>query len=258
MTSRRMLTEAASQLYGRVTNRAFAFAFERIYRRRHVLPKGMALVSITFDDFPLCSAGYATKLLEENNWQATYYTSPGIWGAETVVGAIAGPTTLKSLARAGHEIAAHGHGHTSFVHLSSSGCRGEVLKCQSALRDIGVHPTNFAYPFGEYSNKSQFVLAGSYSSHRSVARGINAGPIDLLCLKAYPLYDGIDPDSIDQMLGQLSANGGWLVFYTHDVRDGSSRYGCSPDYWARALKSIGESGARVLPVRDAIQMLELA
>ncbi len=44
----------------------------------------------------------------------------------------------------------------------------------------------------------------------------------------------------------------WLIFFTHDVGETPSPYGCTPALFEHALESALTLGCQVLPVRNAL------
>ena len=47
---------------------------------------------------------------------------------------------------------------------------------------------------------------------------------------------------------------GWLIFYTHDVADAASRYGCTPQQLDE-IAGFAKAHSEVLPVRDVVSRL---
>ena len=69
----------------------------------------------------------------------------------------------------------------------------------------------------------------AFQSCRSIVPGINSGTVDLQFLRAMPLIDRrIGRDEIERAFDEAQTYNGWLIFYTHDVADRPSPYGCSP------------------------------
>ena len=50
--------------------------------------------------------------------------------------------------------------------------------------------------------------------------------------------------------------GGWLILATHDVSETPTRYGCTPRFFEQVAHLALESGADVLPVSRAWDVLE--
>ena len=58
------------------------------------------------------------------------------------------------------------------------------------------------------------------------------------------------------MIDQNARARGWLIFATHDVRETPSRFGCTPDFFEQVVQWSLESGARILPVVEALEVLK--
>jgi hypothetical protein len=83
--------------------------------------------------------------------------------------------------------------------------------------------------------------------------GINSGTVDLQFLRATPLIDSrIGRDAIERAFEEAQTNNGWLIFYTHDVADEPSPYGCSPALLTYALEV---ASRRKIPVRNMAEAL---
>jgi hypothetical protein len=66
-------------------------------------------------------------------------------------------------------------------------------------------------------------------SCRGIDGGINGSTTDLNLLRANSLYGDVDQFAASEsLLSENVRRGGWLIFYTHDVRLNPSPYGCTP------------------------------
>ena len=85
-------------------------------------------------------------------------------------------------------------------------------------------------------------------------QGVNAGGVDLQFLRAMPLIDReMDRDGIDRAFDEAQTNNGWLIFYSHDVTDRPSPYGCSPALLAHALEAATKRKIPALTMAEAMQ-----
>ena len=85
-------------------------------------------------------------------------------------------------------------------------------------------------------------------------RGVNHGTVDLQFLRAVPLIDlHIDRDGIERAFDEAQINNGWLIFYTHDVTDRPSPYGCSPALVNHALEAASRRQIPVLNMAEALR-----
>jgi hypothetical protein len=78
--------------------------------------------------------------------------------------------------------------------------------------------------------------------------------VDLQFLRAIPLIDRqIDRDGIERAFDRVQTNNGWLIFYTHDVAEKPSPYGCSPRLIEHALKTASKRKIPILNMAEALQ-----
>jgi hypothetical protein len=93
-----------------------------------------------------------------------------------------------------------------------------------------------------------------FRTSRGVLPGVNSGIVDLQYLRSSPLIDiEMDADGIDRVLDQAVATNGWLIFYSHDVEDEPSPYGCTPGLLRHALDATARRKMPVLSVAEALR-----
>ena len=220
----------------------------RLVRRDHPSP----IISFTFDDFPRSALTVGGKMLTAFGWTATYYASIGLMGRTTNLGPMFTRSDLDDLLAAGHELACHSFAHVSCTEV---GTADFVEECEQNRREAGAllggyQLRNLSFPYGHITLAAKRSLR-SYDTCRSVEPGINPDPVDLGFLRANPVYSRLDIETLIQLIHANSRAKGWLVLYTHDVATNPSPYGCAPQYFEEVLRSARESGAEVLPTREA-------
>jgi hypothetical protein len=93
-----------------------------------------------------------------------------------------------------------------------------------------------------------------FRSSRGIIPGVNSGVVDLQFLRAAPLINrDIDRAEIDRLFDQTVATNGWLIFYSHDVADEPSPYGCSPSLLRHALDAAVRRNVAIQTVTDALR-----
>lgn len=236
-------------------------AARNLFRRGPLRPVDVAwscgVVSFTFDDFPKSAWTRGGETLEMFGARGTYYVSAGLEGQASEMGPMFDAADLREAHSAGHEIACH-----TFMHLNCARAgKGEIL---SQLRDNaaalsnaldGYQPANFAFPYGAVSSAAKRAVGSRFSSCRGIGDGINHASTDLAHLSANKLYATLfDNARLRALIDHNRSLGGWLIFYTHDVDDAPSRYGCTQ----QQLHSIVDYAAErstILPVRDVVSRL---
>lgn len=224
-----------------------------IFKKKVFLPENLKIVSFTFDDFPVSAIENGAQILEKYNARGTFYWSTGLSGSDEPVGKIAGIEDIKILHQKGHEIGCHTYSHLKCALKSASkiseDCRANRNKMAS---DTGISPENFAYPFGIHDPISKKTLSDTYYSARTIESGINRGAIDLAILKSVSLYEQKGWDSHLNWLKRLCESGGWLIFYTHDVRESPSPYGISVNLFDKTVKECKDRQIEILTVNEVI------
>jgi len=212
------------------------------------------VISFAFDDFPRSAVLYAAPLLDQYGARATYYASLGRAGQESSVGRLFDYEDLRSLIAEEHEIACHTLSHLSACHSSVDSIAENCAENRKRMTDIcpDYDLRNFSYPFGDVTLGVKRRLSNVYESCRTSQPGVNCGAIDSGCLRGTPIYHSIPLDRIRTIIDANVREGGWLILYTHDVAPSPSPYGCTPIYFREILEYAAASGARLLPVRDAI------
>lgn len=213
------------------------------------------VISFTFDDFPRSAAMVAADILAEYGKLATYYVSSALIGTTNGLGDIFRREDLVALSSAGHELACH-----TFSHVPCSALTNEQLlqNCEENRKSIaaavgGYTVSNFSYPNGVVTVAAKTCLGSVYQSNRSSQPGINLDPIDLGFLRANPMYSRFDIGKLKNLIRRNCEEKGWLIFYTHDVAERHSRYGCTPEYFREVVRCAVESGAEIEPIANVVR-----
>jgi peptidoglycan/xylan/chitin deacetylase (PgdA/CDA1 family) len=200
-------------------------------------------VSFCFDDFPQSAADAGAEILQAANARGTYYFAAGMANSNSPVGPIAGFDTIRRLAQGGHEIGCHTFDHQDCTRLSGAELEASLAANRQAVD--GCRLESFAFPFGFSDWRAKAIAGQHYSSVRTGMRGINRGQVDLAGLKSVPLYQPAGIAEADRWLKLLAAGEGWLIFYTHDVSDRPSRFGCTPELLAHCIARAAQLGCRI-------------
>jgi len=209
------------------------------------------IVSFTFDDVPKSAVTDGASALEARGARGTFYVS----GSTVGRGTLADADDLVALHARGHELACHTFSHRQVVDMDAAAMAADIDRNRRFFQSLrsSIEPANFAYPFGVGSLTGKRWLGRRFRSGRSIMPGVNAGRVDLQFLKSCPLIDRqMDGAAIDRLLDQTAAVGGWLIFYTHDVADGPSIYGCSRQLLDHALDAAGRRGIAIRNIAEGL------
>lgn len=227
-----------------------------ISRRPFSLPESVPTVSFTFDDFPRSALESGGAILKSHGVRGTYYAAMGLMNTTNQLGEHFSEDDLKQLLADGHELGSHTFSHLSCRVATVAEVESDALKGRQAVEQItgpqNFHP--FSYPYGHATLRTKARMGRIASSCRGIVPGINRWPIDLNLLRANSLYSNtFDLDAIAWLMGLNQKSRGWLIFYTHDVCDRPSAYGCTPGELDLVVKLASKTQSRILPIGTAMR-----
>jgi peptidoglycan/xylan/chitin deacetylase (PgdA/CDA1 family) len=214
-----------------------------------------ALASITFDDFPKSAWTTGGPILESFEARATYYVAGGLCGRGENGLEYFNADDLLAVHAAGHEVGGHTFSHLHVPAVSSRALVKDADRNGAFVREMlgDAWLSSFAYPYGDVSLRTKLLFSHLFPSCRGNHPGVNAGIIDLGQLRAVPLYSRLWwPDDVDRLVAEAKAANGWIIFYSHDVSDSPTPWGCTPTLLKHALRTLQHAGIGVLPVKHAL------
>jgi len=235
----------------------------RVVRLAHRRPLATTLdhpmVSFTFDDAPRSAVETGAQLLEARGARGVFYVSAGLCGQDGPMGPYAQPADYVALARRGHEIACHTFSHLDCGRATGAAARADVDQNLATLAAWGVGPvTSFAYPYGDVAAGPKNALSSRYATLRALHHGVVTAGADLNQTPAVGI-EGPDGEAIAQRwIDEAVRRRAWLILYTHDVREGPSPWGCTPDALARLIDHTLGAGAEIVTAAQAAEQLGVA
>jgi len=214
------------------------------------------MVSFTFDDLPKSAVTTGARILDAHDARGTFYISGELVGTTSPHWTFADVEDILALHAKGHEIGCHTYSHRRACDLDAASLSVEIERNRQYFGslDPSIKIDNFAYPFGYGSFVLKHQLKTAFQSCRSIVPGVNSGIVDLQFLRAMPLIDGgIDCEEIERAFDEAQTNNGWLIFYSHDVVDEPSPYGCSPALMNRAIEAASRRKIPVMSMAEALQ-----
>lgn len=218
------------------------------------------VVSFTFDDFPRSAWVNGGAILEKYGRRGTYYAALGLAGTANHLGPMFELDDLREAHARGHEIACHTFSHRDCARVPAAEIAAEIDRNAAALSAAldGARVENFAYPFGGVSQSAKGALAKRFVSCRGTGKGLNRGTVDLADLFSTSLYShNFDRARLCQLIEDAQAENAWLIFYTHDVAEEPSPFGCTPAHF-QSIVAYAAENLPVLAVRDVLAGLGLA
>lgn len=212
------------------------------------------ILSMTFDDFPQSAATTGADIVEACGGRAGYFACTSMLQPAGSSAEMFRAADVVALQDRGHEIGAHGHRHLDCTKVGQDELLADLERNLAELAAIGVRGkvTSFAYPFGETDFGTKRLLAPCFQTLRGVLPGINLGRADRAQLRAAELTPAQWTHRRAEALIDKAARGqGWLILFTHDVRNDPSPFGIPPDALDALLRRARMAGLRILPPSEA-------
>jgi peptidoglycan/xylan/chitin deacetylase (PgdA/CDA1 family) len=222
------------------------------------------IATISFDDFPRSAWTVGGRILESHGIRGTYFVSAAFSPDRLRNGAAYGITPgvtyyeLDDLAAAyerGHEIGCHTFDHIRAPELTNEALEQSLARNAEFVRHhLGdVIMTSFAFPQGAANVRVKRLASDHFAVCRGTWPGINKGLFDLSLLRAVAIDADFEKKfRLADIIQRAKAENAWVVFFTHDVDDHPSTWGCTPKVLDSVVSQLLEQGIEVLPLKNAL------
>ncbi len=224
---------------------------------RSILPALQeSIISFGFDDCPSSAIETALPLLEAQGWRATIYVACGLCDTENHLGKHMSLSDVVNVHERGHEIADHTFSHISSNDVNIDAYLADIEKNQTTLEALGLpRSQHFAYPLGHVSPALKKQIGERFLTARGVLTS-NQAEQDANLLKAARIYSGERFQAALEQIETAKQKPRWLNFFTHDVRENPSHFGCTPGEFQVIVTAVKSSGLRVMTVKDAYNTIQ--
>jgi peptidoglycan/xylan/chitin deacetylase (PgdA/CDA1 family) len=230
-----------------------------LFRKPLAIRAERPLISFTFDDFPRTALSAGGDILARNRAAGTYYTALGLLGSDGPSGPVCVVDDLHNALAQGHELGCHTYAHCHSWDTRSEVFENSVVENRAVLEKLvpGADFKSFSYPIAEPRPLTKRNTGRHFLSCRGGGQTFNSGTADLNRLYGYFLEKTRDNlAAVKHVIDENQAARGWLIFATHDVTGDPSPYGCTPKFFADVVEYAVRSGASVLPVAEAVKVLQ--
>jgi peptidoglycan/xylan/chitin deacetylase (PgdA/CDA1 family) len=179
----------------------------------------LGYVSITFDDATASqfTAGY--PILAEAGLPATVYVNTAPLDAGDTY--FMSWDDVRILKAAGWEIGAHAVTHRSLPSLGDVEVAGEVVLARDRIEaEIGVRPSSFALPFGDYDERIMVYVTRYFETNVLAWRSeeaVNTVAVDPYRIARVNVDTTLTVEQVCSMVRSVG-EGEWLVLMLHQVR----------------------------------------
>ena len=228
-------------------------------RRPFLVQSQQALISFSFDDFPQSALYTGGEILNRFGAAGTYYASLGMMGATTATGKQFVSDDVLFLLDRGHELGCHTYSHCHSWETDPATFEQAVMENQDALRRLVPDSRfrTFSYPISPPRPQTKARIAKHFAACRGGGQTLNRHITDLNHLRAFFLEkSATNLQAVKDLIDYNQQERGWLIFATHDVDEAPTPYGVVPEFFEAVVRYAADSGARILPVADALKELE--
>jgi peptidoglycan/xylan/chitin deacetylase (PgdA/CDA1 family) len=228
---------------------------------------GGAMISLTFDDGWASIYNNARPILNANQLVSTQYVISGVLNTTDYMT----NQQVLDFKADGSEIGDHTVNHIPLTNkaaltTNSTSVTNEIKGNKDALVALGITPTDFASPEGEYDTETINALqAAGIQTHRSVEQGYNspdAGIFNPYDIKVQNITRATTVADVQSWIDEAKATNTWLVIVYHEVNDTpvESIAGTTTDnqYWTPVadftaqIAAIKASNVQVVTMTDAL------
>jgi peptidoglycan/xylan/chitin deacetylase (PgdA/CDA1 family) len=247
-----------SHLWARVQGRYIKSTARFFFRRPFAINTEVPFISFTFDDFPRSALLTGGAILKRFRLAGTYYASFGLMGKQAPTGTIFLPEDLQVLLEQGHELGCHTYDHYDSSETETSVFEDSIIKNQRALRELYPEASfrTFSYPISPPRARTKPRVAQHFACCRGGGQTFNVGTTDLNYLSSYFLEkDRGNPEVVKNLIDENRRARGWLILATHDISKDPTPFGCTPEFFENIVQYAVSSGAHILPVAKALEVL---
>lgn len=208
------------------------------------------VVSIAFDDGWESSYENGLPILNEYDFKASFYILSNFFDDIQYMSV----AQVKSLQAQGHHIGSHTVSHPHLTELSPEDMRLEVTGSQKQLEAKLGPIKDFASPYGDFDDDVLNEIKQAYTSHRTVAVGINTFEnFDQYRLKSPNITVTATDDEIKNLLTTAKEHNGWLILTYHEINDSGREYSVTKEQFADQMNLIKESGLKVALLPNVLE-----
>ena len=190
--------------------------------------------ALTFDDGPSENTPDFLRILNAEGVKATFFTL-GVMVNQ--YGAYA-----RQAYEQGHQIAAHSYDHTAFTNLNAQDILQQLQQTDRALQKaIGVRPTYFRFPYGDYDEESLRILRDQ--GYKIIGWNFDAVDYQIRDAKAIASAYG-------DFLAGANVNAAGVIALNHDIVPETA------EALQQIIRAIKSKGYRLVTVAECLGDME--
>lgn len=212
-------------------------------------------VTFRFDDGVQSQYDVAFPALQAAGFRGTFYIVTRQLSDQGFPGYMSS-AEVKQLASAGEEIGDHTQSHPHLPTLSSSQQQAEIAGGKQDLEAMGISPTSFSYPYGEYTSATvQSVKDAGLSSAVTTVETAASQSSDPFQIESPSLQRSDTASRVEQMIQNAVANHQWLVLTFHDIDTKGDQYSTTPQDFREIVDYVKSHNIPVVTVSEGASQL---
>jgi peptidoglycan/xylan/chitin deacetylase (PgdA/CDA1 family) len=228
----------------------------RMAARKRARTPERPMVSFAFDDVAASAAELGASILERRGLKGSFFVSAGLVGSESPTGQIADTPAIQRLGEAGHEVGCHTYSHLDCARARVADVVADVARNAETLMGWGLpRPATFAFPYGDVALGAKRALAPRFTLMRAVHPGLITAGSDLNQAPAVNIDGPEGKATALRWLERATARRAWLIFFTHDVVETPSPWGCTPGAFQRLIDAAQLAEFEVVTVAEGARRL---
>jgi len=215
------------------------------------------IITFCFDDIPDSAITNGSRILNKYGYAGTYYVCMNLSANNDASKPYFNHSLLKQLVANGEEIACHTADHITLYNIGRQKLLRNLKKNQQQLNELipGYKLKNFSYPRGQQTFRSKYILKKVYQSARGVKAGMHIEDVDVYNLYANELLGDSTLEDFYALIDKAIEHNAWLIFYTHEVEENPSKYGCTPEDFEAIVKYCADRKLNVHTIDKAISTI---
>lgn len=212
-----------------------------------------AIASITFDDIPISAASVGAQILDEAGLSGSFYVCGGTLSQQNAGVPQASFEQIAELHARGHEIACHTFSHPNASTIPADDFIADIHRNLDYFAKAlpAARLNNFAYPYGASTLATKTRSARLFQTCRGTVAGLNSDIADLADLRSVILTDlHFNEQDVLDWIAAAKAENAWLIFFTHDVSDTPSEWGCRPEQLRFVIEALKSAAVDIVTVAD--------
>jgi peptidoglycan/xylan/chitin deacetylase (PgdA/CDA1 family) len=252
----RPMSDLANRI-GNLTDRIGNRLIWKFAPRTRRVETSRPIVSFTFDDVPETAWTQGAAILEKYEVRGTFYIAGGLEARIEADRTLIAREGCRDLFDRGHEIGCHTFSHDR-VRSYGAALSDDLRTNVAYLKQAGIEPapSNFAFPYNAAWPLARRELGRRFRTCRGAGEAINRGPTDPLMLQSVEIRQPEDhAEGLIGWIDDVVANPGWLIFFTHDIAEAPTPYGCTPKTFETLVRHAADSGCEIMTVEAATRAL---